>query len=417
MLAGQAAMTGASLSLMLTLKVQALVLPLPSVAVQVTTVAPLAKAVPLAGKQTTEALVQLSLAVGAVKVATAVHWPASVLFTMLAGQAAMTGASLSLTITLKVQALVLPLPSVAVQVTTVAPFAKAVPLAGKQTTEALPQLSLAVGAVKVVTAVHWPASVFFTMLAGQAAMTGASLSLTVTLKVQALVLPLPSVAVQVTTVAPFAKAVPLAGKQTTEALPQLSLAVGAVKVVTAVHWPASVFFTMLAGQAAMTGASLSLTVTLKVQALVLPLPSVAVQVTTVAPFAKAVPLAGMQTTEALPQLSLAVGAVKVATAVHWPASVFFTMLAGQAAMTGASLSLTVTLKVQALVLPLPSVAVQVTTVVPLAKAVPLAGKQRTDALVQLSLAVGVVNVATAVHRPASVLFTMLAGHAAMTGAW
>src|SRR5436309_1082657 len=217
-------------------------------------------------------------------------------------------------------------------------------------------------------------------------MTGASLSLTVTLNVQALVLPLPSVAVQVTTVAPFAKAAPLTGKQTTEALPQLSLAVGAVKLATAVHWPASVLFTMLAGQAAMTGASLSLTVTLKVQALVLPLPSVAVQVTTVAPLAKADPLAGRQTTEALPQLSLAVGTVKVATAVHCPTSVLFTMLAGQTAMTGAWLSLTVTLKVQALVLPLPSVAVQVTTVVPLAKAVPLAGEQTTETLVQLSLA-------------------------------
>src|SRR6266571_5929537 len=147
MLAGQAAMTGASLSLMLTLKVQALVLPLPSVAVQVTTVVPLAKPVPLAGKQTTEALVQLSLAVGVVKVATAVHWPASVLFTMLAGQAAMTGASVSLTVTLKVQALVLPLPSVAVQVTIVVPLTNVLPLAGAQATEALPQLSVAVGAV------------------------------------------------------------------------------------------------------------------------------------------------------------------------------------------------------------------------------------------------------------------------------
>src|SRR6185436_1977762 len=99
---------------------------------------------------------------------------------------------------------------------------------------------------------------------------------------------------------------------------------------------------MLAGQAAMSGASVSLTVTLKVQALVLPLPSVAVQMTTVVPLVKAVPLAGEQTTEALVQLSLALGAVKVATAVHWPASVLFTMLAGQAAITGAVVSLTVT---------------------------------------------------------------------------
>src|ERR1051325_6312479 len=122
------------------------------------------------------------------------------------------------------------------------------------------------------------------MFAGQAAITGAWLSLTVTVNVQAFVLPLPSVAVQVTVVRPLAKAVPVAGEQTTEAVPQLSLAVGAVKVATAVHWPTSVFFTMFAGQAAMTGASVSLTVTVNVQALVLPLPSVAGQVTTVAAF-------------------------------------------------------------------------------------------------------------------------------------
>ena len=146
---------------------------------------------------------------------------------MFAGQT-IVGAWVSLTVTLKVQAFVLPLPSVAVQVTIVVPLAKAVPLPGEQTTGALPQLSVAVGAVKVVTAVHWPASVLLVMLAGQAPMTGASWSLTVTLKVQALVLPLPSVAMQVTTVVPLTKAVPLAGEQTTGALPQLSVALGAV---------------------------------------------------------------------------------------------------------------------------------------------------------------------------------------------
>ena len=52
--------------------------------------------------------------------------------------------------------------------------------------------------------------------------------MTVTLKVQALVLPLPSVAVQVAGVVPLAKVEPLAGAQTTGALPQLSVAVGAV---------------------------------------------------------------------------------------------------------------------------------------------------------------------------------------------
>jgi hypothetical protein len=47
----------------------------------------------------------------------------------------------------------------------------------------------------------------------------------VTEKLQALVLPLPSVAVHVTGVVPFAKVEPLAGTQTTVTLVQLSLAV------------------------------------------------------------------------------------------------------------------------------------------------------------------------------------------------
>jgi hypothetical protein len=54
------------------------------------------------------------------------------------------------------------------------------------------------------------------------------------------------------------------------------------------------------------------------------------------------------------------------------------------------LSLTVTVKVQLPVLPLPSVAVQVTVVVPLGKAVPVLGEQATVGPGQLSEAVGTV---------------------------
>src|SRR5439155_10596618 len=133
----------------------------------------------------------------------------------------------SSTVTVKVQALVLALPSVAVQVTMVTPFVKRLPLAGEQTTAGALQLSVAVGAVKLTTTVHCPVSVMAMMLSGQAAMTGASLSLTTTLKVQALVLPLPSVAVQVTMFVPLLNALPLAGEQTTVGVPQLSVAVGA----------------------------------------------------------------------------------------------------------------------------------------------------------------------------------------------
>jgi hypothetical protein len=65
------------------------------------------------------------------------------------------------------------------------------------------------------------------------------------------------------------------------------------------------------------------------------------------------------------------------------------MLAGQA-IVGASVSVTVSENVQELELPLGSVAVQVTLVVPFTKVEPLAGEQVTVAVPgQLSLADGV----------------------------
>jgi len=78
-------------------------------------------------------------------------------------------------------------------------------------------------------------------------MTGASLSVTVTLKLHVTVLPDVSAAVQVTVVWPFGKAKPDAGAHVTVTPGQLSLAVGDVKDVTAAHVPGSVFFAMSPG--------------------------------------------------------------------------------------------------------------------------------------------------------------------------
>src|SRR6185369_2293967 len=159
--------------------------------------------------------------------------------------------------------------------------------------------------------------------------------------------------------------------------------------MTALHRPASVPWTIFAGQAVRVGAWLSLTVTVKVQALVRALVSVAVQVTVVTPLAKSVPLAGLQTKVTPGQLSVAVGA-KVTWAVQAPASVLTATFAGHV-ICGSSVSLTVTVKVQLAVLLAPSVALQVTVVVPLLKAVPLAGAQVTvTGPSQRSLAVGAV---------------------------
>ena len=90
------------------------------------------------------------------------------------------------------------------------------------------------------------------------------------------------------------------------------------------------------------------------------------------------------------------------TTVQAPGSETAGMSEGQVPITGGSLSLTVTVKVQALVLPLPSVAVQVTVVVPLSKVDPLAGSHTTEGTPQLSLALGSVQVTTAVQTPRSV---------------
>ena len=136
----------------------------------------------------------------------------------------------------------------------------------------------------------------------------ASPSLTVTVKLQALVLPLLSVAVQVTGVRPVLKVEPLAGLQTTGETAQLSVAPGAVQLATAAQRPGAVFWLILAGQV-IDGFSVSLTVTSNWQVLLLPAPSVAVQVTCVVPFGKAAPVSGLQTTATLPsQLSAALGA-------------------------------------------------------------------------------------------------------------
>ena len=113
---------------------------------------------------------------------------------------------------------------------------------------------------------------------------------------------------------------------------------------------------------------MSFTVTVKLHAAVLPWMSVAVATTVVVPTANVLPLAAASTIEAIPQLSEAVAA-KVTTADQLPASLLTLMLAGQVT-TGASVSFTVTVKVQLTALPDGSVAVAVTVVLPCANTDP-----------------------------------------------
>ncbi len=233
-----------------TVKVQALVLPLVSLAVQVTVFTPRLKVEPLAGLHATVAPGQLSVAVGSVQVTLPLeHWPLSVLAVMFAGQAPMTGFSVSLIVTVKLQVLILPLASVAVHITVFTPLLNVEPLAGLHDGALTPgQLSVATGAAQVTLAFeHCPASVLPTMLAGQV-MLGFSVSLMVTLKEQEALLPEVSVAVQLTVVLPFGKVEPLAGVQEVATPGQLSAEVTVHTTLALEHCPGSVLATMLAGQ-------------------------------------------------------------------------------------------------------------------------------------------------------------------------
>ena len=92
------------------------------------------------------------------------------------------------------------------------------------------------------------------------------------------------------------------------------------------------------------------------------------------------------------QLSVAVGLEYDAVALHWPGAAVTEMFIGQLTMGGCA-SVTVTVKVQLLVKPTPSVARHTTVFVPFGKAEPL-GKPPVRSTVgggaQLSKAVGAV---------------------------
>src|SRR5260221_13165550 len=90
-------------------------------------VPPLLNVEPLAGTRRTVAPGQLSVEVAEKVTLLLLHWPASVLATMGAGQP-IPGASASLIVTVKVQPLVLPEVSVARQLTRVMPLMSSEPL-------------------------------------------------------------------------------------------------------------------------------------------------------------------------------------------------------------------------------------------------------------------------------------------------
>ena len=180
------------------------------------------------------------------------------------------------------------------------------------TTGEASQLSLTEPPAKFATgtsASHWTV-----VFPGQTKV-GAVVSMTVTVKVQVTELLARSAAVMVTSVAPVVIRVPAAGDCVITTAPQRSVATTSpVTFGSATRQAAFADRVRFVAQVVMDGGVVSSTATVKVQALVLPEPSVAVQVTTLVPRAKVLPLTGTQTTEGeASQVSVA-DAVKVTTA-------------------------------------------------------------------------------------------------------
>src|SRR6185369_5365158 len=239
--------------------------------------------------------------------------------------------------------------------------------------EVTPQLSLLAGVPRFTfVAEQSPELAATVIFVGQVSVC-AWLSITVTVKVQALELPLASVAMLVTVVVPTGNADPLGGVETRLVTVQLSEAL-VVKVTTALHRPRLLVTTIFVEQTISGGWS-SMTVTVNEQLLVLPASSVTTEVTVVVPTGKLEPLAGVETTVGVASQSSVAVTVKITLLLpHWPLSAFTTIGAGQL-IAGALVSgNTVTLKVQLAVIPRASVTEHVTTVVPTANVEPDAGR-------------------------------------------
>jgi hypothetical protein len=124
---------------------------------------------------------------------------------------------------------------------------------------------------------------------------------------------------------------------------------------------------MFDGQLLMTGACVSVTITSNEHVDELPAASVAVYVTVVVPIGKLSPVLKSEVNCGL-HASVAVGAVHV-TGV-WQAVACTVMFDGQLLMTGACVSFTITSNEHVDELPVSSVAVYVTVVVPMGKLSP-----------------------------------------------
>ncbi len=158
----------------------------------------------------------------------------------------------------------------------------------------------------------------------------------------------------------------------------------------------------------MAGATVSVTVTLIVQFVLSPALSVALHETLVVPRGNSEPVGVLQTIEAIPEASVAVGAM-VTLANGMPDDGEAVSVAGHV-MAGAIVSVTVIVKRHWLVLPALSTATHVTTLAPSGYKMPELLLHVVELMPLLSEDTGRANVTLADARPPWVGADMLAGH-------
>jgi hypothetical protein len=256
------------------------------------------------------------------------------------------GAVVSRTVTLNEADPLLLLASVAAHVTDVVPMTNVLPDAGAHVAARLPETMSIADAEKVTAAPDEP--VASAVIGPGTVTTGFVVSPTVTVNEAEPVLPAPSMAVQVTVVAPMANVEPDAGAHVAARLPETVSAADVEKETVAPAGPAA---------SAMTGAGMvtaggvvSPTVTVNELVPVFPAASAAVQVTLVVPRGNTDPEAGRQAAARLPATASVAPAGKLTVAPDAP--VASTAIGAGTVTTGGVVSPTVTVTLVCPVLPL-----------------------------------------------------------------
>src|SRR6266571_2359923 len=272
-----------------------------------------------------------------------------------------TGLTGSTTVTVAVQMELLPLLSVTVRVTVLAPMLVQSKLVWLRLRLAMPQASLLALLIWARSIVPWPLAFNSTLRSWQTA-TGGIKSTTVTVAVQVALLVLLSVTVRVTRFVPTLLTSKLVLSRLRLAMPQASVLPLLIWAGVMVARPFAFNSTVRSRQTA-TGETESTTVTVAGALWLLPLLSVTVRVTVLTPTLVQSKLVWLRLRLAMPQASVLPLLICAGSMVPWPLASNSTLRFWQTA-TGGTESTTVTVAVQVELLPLLSITVRVTKLVP-----------------------------------------------------